>query len=134
MSYVHLSITELIFIEEYFNQNMSSRTIAKHLNRIHSCINRVLQKSQCGYSKSASLLSRNIPAASLLFQWELELPLKQGSSTHRLRGGGLPWEVKRLTRKSICFSKSQEIHDIVIGLVINILEFGWCVDLWKVHI
>ena len=91
-------------------------------------------RSQCGYSKSASLLPRKLPAASLLFQWELELPLKQGSSTHRLRGGGLPWEVKRLTRKSIYFSKSQEMHDIVIGLVINILEFGWCVDLWKVHI
>ncbi len=48
MSYVHLSITELIFIEEYFNQNMSSRTIAKHLNRSHSCINRVLQKIKQG--------------------------------------------------------------------------------------
>jgi len=39
--------------------------------------------------------------------------------------------IKRLTRKSICFSKTQEMHDIVIGLVINILEFWWCVDLWK---
>ncbi|NLP26816.1 MAG: hypothetical protein GX365_05665, partial [Clostridiales bacterium] len=39
--------------------------------------------------------------------------------------------IKRLTRKSICFSKSKEMHDIVIGLVINILEFGWCVDLCK---
>ncbi len=39
-------------------------------------------------------LVTSLPAASLLFQWELELPLKQGSSTHRLRGGGLPWEVK----------------------------------------
>jgi insertion element IS1 protein InsB len=36
---------------------------------------------------------------------------------------------KRLARKSICFSKSEEMHDIVIGLVINVLEFGWLVDL-----
>lgn len=32
--------------------------------------------------------------------------------------------IKRLARKTICFSKSIRMHDIVIGLVINILEFG----------
>jgi insertion element IS1 protein InsB len=32
--------------------------------------------------------------------------------------------IKRLARKTICFSKSIKMHDIVIGLVINILEFG----------
>jgi insertion element IS1 protein InsB len=32
--------------------------------------------------------------------------------------------IKRLARKTICFSKTIEMHDIVIGLVINILEFG----------
>ena len=37
--------------------------------------------------------------------------------------------IKRLTHKTICFSKMQDMHDIVIGLVINILEFGWCIDL-----
>jgi insertion element IS1 protein InsB len=35
--------------------------------------------------------------------------------------------IKRLCRKTICFSKSVEMHDIVIGLVINILEFGWSI-------
>ena len=33
--------------------------------------------------------------------------------------------IKRLCRKTICFSKSVQMHDIVVGLVINILEFGW---------
>jgi insertion element IS1 protein InsB len=33
--------------------------------------------------------------------------------------------IKRLCRKTICFSKSVIVHDIVVGLVINILEFGW---------
>ena len=33
--------------------------------------------------------------------------------------------VKLLCRKTICFSKSVEMHDIVIGLVINIWEFGF---------
>ena len=32
--------------------------------------------------------------------------------------------IKRLCRKTICYSKSVTMHDIVIGLVINILEFG----------
>ena len=33
--------------------------------------------------------------------------------------------IKRLCRKTICFSKSVIMHDIVVGLVVNILEFGW---------
>jgi IS1 family transposase len=36
--------------------------------------------------------------------------------------------IKRLCRKTICYSKSVEMHDIVIALVINILEFGCCVN------
>jgi insertion element IS1 protein InsB len=32
--------------------------------------------------------------------------------------------IKRLTRKTMCFSKSTQLHDIVIGLFINRYEFG----------
>ena len=32
--------------------------------------------------------------------------------------------IKRLARKTICFSKLERMHDIVIGLFINIYEFG----------
>ena len=32
--------------------------------------------------------------------------------------------LKRLVRKTICFSKSTTLHDIVIGLFINRYEFG----------
>jgi insertion element IS1 protein InsB len=32
--------------------------------------------------------------------------------------------IKRLARKTICFSKSTKMHDIVIGLFINRYEFG----------
>lgn len=32
--------------------------------------------------------------------------------------------IKRLTRKTICFSKLERMHDIVIGLFINRYEFG----------
>jgi len=36
--------------------------------------------------------------------------------------------IKRLARKTICFSKCTHMHDIVIALVINILEFNFSVD------
>lgn len=32
--------------------------------------------------------------------------------------------IKRLARRTICFSKSEWLHDIVIGLFINRYEFG----------
>lgn len=35
--------------------------------------------------------------------------------------------IKRLVRKTICFSKSTEMHDIVIGLFVNRFEFGMAV-------
>jgi hypothetical protein len=35
--------------------------------------------------------------------------------------------IKRLVRKTICFSKSVEMHDTVIGLFINRYEFGGAV-------
>jgi len=35
--------------------------------------------------------------------------------------------IKRLVRKTICFSKSVEMHELVIGLFINRFEFGLAV-------
>ena len=35
--------------------------------------------------------------------------------------------IKRLVRKTICFSKSIQMHDIVIGLFVNRFEFGLAV-------
>ena len=32
--------------------------------------------------------------------------------------------IKRLARKTICFSKLEKMHDIVIGLFVNRYEFG----------
>lgn len=32
--------------------------------------------------------------------------------------------IQRLARKTICFSKSEWLHDIVVGLFINRHEFG----------
>jgi insertion element IS1 protein InsB len=35
--------------------------------------------------------------------------------------------IKRLVRKTICFSKSVQMHELVIGLFINRFEFGLAV-------
>jgi len=32
--------------------------------------------------------------------------------------------IKRLVRKTICFSRSTQMHDIIIGLFVNRYEFG----------
>lgn len=40
---------------------------------------------------------------------------------------GLRTRIKRLARKTICFSKSEEMHDLVVGLFINHYEFGMAV-------
>jgi len=32
--------------------------------------------------------------------------------------------IKQLTRKTICFSKSTEMHNIVMGLLVNRYELG----------
>ncbi|MGV2830885.1 IS1 family transposase [Myxosarcina sp. GI1(2024)] len=37
---------------------------------------------------------------------------------------GFSTRLKRLARKTICFSRSEEMHDIVLGLFINHYEFG----------
>lgn len=37
---------------------------------------------------------------------------------------GLRTRLKRLARRTICFSRSEVMHDIVIGLFINRYEFG----------
>ena len=35
-----------------------------------------------------------------------------------------PFGIKRLSRKTICCSTLERMHDIVIGLLINQVEFG----------
>ena len=42
--------------------------------------------------------------------------------------------IKRLVRKTICFSRSTQMHDIVIGLFVNRYAFGLLVCNRKVHI
>jgi len=49
------------------------------------------------------------------------------SNTQRIERKNLTLRtrIKRLARKTICFSKSEIMHDIVIGLAINFIEFSY---------
>ena len=58
-----------------------------------------------------------------LDQEEHEVGKKNTQKIERKNLNFRTW-IKRLTRKTICFSKLEKMHDIVIGLLINKLEFG----------
>ena len=49
---------------------------------------------------------------------------KQNTQKIERKHLNLRTRIKRLTRSTICFSKSQKMHDIVIGMFINRYEFG----------
>lgn len=61
--------------------------------------------------------SRNLPTE------KHEVSKKKTQKTER-KHLVLRTRIKRLQRKTICFSRSEEMHDIVIGLFINRYEFG----------
>jgi insertion element IS1 protein InsB len=55
---------------------------------------------------------------------EVHSPGKRNTQQIERKHLTLRTRIKRLARKTICFSKSIELHDIVIGLFINRYEFG----------
>lgn len=60
---------------------------------------------------------RNLPASKHLLGKRNTQAIERKHLTLRTR-------IKRLARKTICFSKLEKMHDIVIGLFINRYEFG----------
>jgi insertion element IS1 protein InsB len=55
---------------------------------------------------------------------EEHCPGKHNTQTIERKHLTLRTRIKRLARKTICFSKSIQMHDIVIGLFVNRYEFG----------
>jgi insertion element IS1 protein InsB len=60
---------------------------------------------------------RHIPAKNLKTGKKYTQKIERKHLTLRTR-------IKRLARKTICFSKSEKMHDIVIGMFINRYEFS----------
>jgi insertion element IS1 protein InsB len=69
------------------------------------------------YTDGYGCYSKHISASELTVGKENTQRIERKNLTLRTR-------IKRLARKTICYSKCVDMHDIVIGLVINILEFG----------
>ncbi|HZC03803.1 MAG TPA: IS1 family transposase, partial [Gammaproteobacteria bacterium] len=55
---------------------------------------------------------------------EVHHPGKRNTQQIERKHLTLRTRIKRLARKTICFSKSTQMHDIVIGLFVNRYEFG----------
>jgi insertion element IS1 protein InsB len=55
---------------------------------------------------------------------EVYSPGKRHTQQNERKHLTLRTRIKRLTRKTICFSKAIEMHDIVVGLFVNRYEFG----------
>jgi insertion element IS1 protein InsB len=69
------------------------------------------------YTAAAGVYARHLPAAAHTVG---KMPTQQSERKP------LTWRtrLKRLARKTICFSKSVLLHDTVIGLFVNRYEFG----------
>lgn len=70
------------------------------------------------YTDSWGAYSRNIPVENHVASKENTQRIERKNLTLRTR-------IKRLVRRTICFSKCQKMHDIVVGLVINFIEFSY---------
>jgi len=51
-------------------------------------------------------------------------PGKQNTQKIERQHLTLRTRIKRLVRKTICFSKTTQMHDIIIGLFVNLHAFG----------
>ena len=69
------------------------------------------------YTDAAGVYARHLPAANHTISTAYTQQIERKQLTLRTR-------IKRLARKTICFSKSVLIHDIGIGLFVNRYEFG----------
>lgn len=69
------------------------------------------------YTDDWGAYERHLPTSKYLIGKRNTQAIERKHLTFRTR-------IKRLTRKTICFSKLESIHDAVIGLFINLFEFG----------
>jgi len=66
-----------------------------------------------------------MPAGQLLQAAnQLHVPGKRNTQQIERKHLTFRTRIKRLARKTICFSKSTQMHDLVIGLFVNRYEFG----------
>src|SRR5262245_7590854 len=72
------------------------------------------------YTDKAGVYQRYLPPAQHTVG---KLTMQKIERTHLT----LQTRLKRLTRKTLCFSRSRFMHDLLIGLYMNQIEFGCAV-------
>ncbi len=94
-------------------------TFGKRRDKVFQTLKSLLQPFNISmfYTDDWGSYERNIATEKHTISKKYTQAIERKNLTLRTR-------IKRLCRKTICFSKSETMHDIVIGLVINILEYG----------
>jgi insertion element IS1 protein InsB len=69
------------------------------------------------YTDDQGAYERHLPISKHFISKRNTQAIERKHLTFRIR-------IKRLARKTICFSRLELIHDAVIGLFINLFEFG----------
>ncbi len=97
--------------------------LAYHFGERKDTVFKALQKKLSGFdidfyfTDDWGAYERNLPKQKHLISKRYTQAIERKHLTLRTR-------IKRLARKTICFSKLEKMHDIVIGLFINRYEFG----------
>src|SRR5262245_14274760 len=61
---------------------------------------------------------------------EVHRPGKRNTQKIERKHLMLRTRMKRLVRRTICFSKSLQMHDLVIGVFVNRDAFGQAIEMW----
>jgi len=101
------------------NKKVLAYVLGKREDEVFIELNKLLEifSIKQFYTDNWGAYERNIPAQYHTIGKQNTQQIERKNLDFRTR-------IKRLTRKTICFSKSIFFHDLVIGLFINRLEFS----------
>ena len=88
------------------------------LSLVNSTIQDVSIKEEIGYEAIMGVIDRHLDRE---INWEDITQFTQKIESKHIN---LRTRIKRLVRRTICFSKTEQMHDLVIGLFVNRYEFG----------
>ena len=97
--------------------DVSAFTFGKRKDKVFKELQAMLKPFGIGHSDDWGAYTRNINPTDLTIGKDKTWRIERKHLTLRTR-------IKRLTRWTICFSKSIFMHDLVIGMFINYFEFG----------
>jgi len=106
----HLKITDIDSQHMVIRVDQGKGRKDRYVKKLHECVPDT-------YTDYGGASERHLAA-------EVHSPGKHNTQQIERKHLTLRTRIKRLVRKTICFSKSITMHDIVIGLYVNRYEFG----------